>query len=41
MLGILGRKIGMTSIFDEAGRIMPVTLIEAGPCYVVQVKTAD
>jgi len=41
MVGILGRKIGMTSIFDENGRVMPVTLIEAGPCYVVQVKTVE
>ena len=41
MVGILGKKIGMTNIFDESGRVMPVTLIEAGPCYVVQVKTVD
>ena len=41
MVGILGRKIGMTSIFDENGRVMAVTLIEAGPCYVAQVKTVD
>jgi len=39
MLGILGKKIGMTNIFDEAGRNVPVTVIEAGPCYVLQVKT--
>lgn len=41
MTGILGKKIGMTHIFDENGRIVPVTLIEAGPCYVVQVKTVE
>lgn len=41
MVGILGKKIGMTHIFDESGRSQPVTLIEAGPCYVVQVKTKE
>lgn len=41
MLGILGKKIGMTNIFDDAGRNVPVTVIEAGPCYVLQVKTKD
>jgi len=39
MLGILGKKIGMTNIFNEAGKNIPVTVIEAGPCYVLQVKT--
>lgn len=39
MIGILGKKLGMTNIFDERGRNMPVTLIEAGPCSVIQVKT--
>ncbi|HHW39850.1 MAG TPA: 50S ribosomal protein L3 [Syntrophomonadaceae bacterium] len=39
--GILGRKIGMTQIFDEAGKAVPVTVIEAGPCYVVQKKTPE
>jgi len=38
---ILGKKIGMTQIFDENGRAIPVTVIEAGPCTVVQVKTKD
>lgn len=38
---ILGKKIGMTQIFDEAGKVVPVTVIEAGPCVVTQVKTAD
>lgn len=38
---ILGRKIGMTQIFDEKGRIVPVTVIEAGPCVVIQKKTVE
>jgi large subunit ribosomal protein L3 len=38
MPGLIGRKIGMTRIFDEAGSQIPVTVIEAGPCPVVQVK---
>jgi len=36
---ILGRKVGMTQIFDEQGRVVPVTVIEAGPCVVTQMKT--
>ena len=36
--GLIGRKIGMTQIFDDSGRAIPVTLIEAGPCFVSQVK---
>jgi len=39
--GILGRKLGMTQIFDEANRVVPVTVIEAGPCRVVQLKTPE
>lgn len=39
--GILGKKVGMTRIFDEAGEAVPVTVIEAGPCWVVQVKTPE
>ncbi len=39
--GILGRKVGMTQIFTETGLSVPVTVIEAGPCYVVQKKTPD
>ena len=39
--GILGRKIGMTQIFDEAGHAVPVTVVEAGPCRVAQVKTPE
>ena len=38
---LLGRKLGMTQIFDEHGKVIPVTVIEAGPCTVVQVKTKD
>jgi large subunit ribosomal protein L3 len=38
---ILGKKIGMTRVFDEEGRVVPVTVIEAGPCVVVQRKTSD
>lgn len=38
---ILGRKIGMTQIFDETGRAIPVSVIEAGPCVVTQVKTPE
>ena len=37
--GLIGRKIGMTQIFDEEGHTVPVTVVEAGPCYVTQVKT--
>jgi large subunit ribosomal protein L3 len=39
MKGILGKKMGMTQIFDERGEVVPVTVIEAGPCFVTQVKT--
>jgi large subunit ribosomal protein L3 len=39
MKGIIGKKIGMTQVFDETGQVTPVTVIEAGPCYVTQVKT--
>jgi large subunit ribosomal protein L3 len=41
MAGLIGRKLGMTQIFGEAGAAVPVTVIEAGPCPVVQVKKAD
>ncbi len=37
--GIIGKKIGMTQIFDENGKVIPVTVVEAGPCVVVQKKT--
>ena len=39
--GIIGKKIGMTQIFDEVGNVIPVTVIEAGPCSVVQIKTKE
>lgn len=38
---IIGKKVGMTQIFDEAGKVVPVTVIEAGPCVVTQKKSAD
>ena len=38
---IIGKKVGMTQIFDEAGKVVPVTVIEAGPCFVVQMKSDD
>ena len=41
MKGILGKKVGMTQVFDELGEVIPVTVIEAGPCYVAQIKTAE
>lgn len=40
-IGILGRKIGMTRVYNEHGRSLPVTVIEAGPCTVLQKKTSD
>ena len=39
--GLIGKKIGMTQIFDEKGNVVPVTVIEAGPCVVVQKKTVE
>jgi large subunit ribosomal protein L3 len=39
--GILGRKVGMTTIFDENGQAIPVTVIKAGPCYIVQRRTKE
>ena len=38
---IIGKKIGMTQIFDEKGRVVPVTVVEAGPCVVTQKKTVE
>lgn len=40
-VGILGKKLGMTQIFDDAGNAVPVTVVQAGPCVVTQVKTPD
>src|SRR2546428_8786824 len=39
--GLIGRKLGMTQVYDDAGRMIPVTVIEAGPCRVGQVKTRE
>ncbi len=39
--GLIGKKIGMTQIFDENGKVIPVTVVEAGPCPVTQIKTMD
>jgi len=41
MSGIIGKKIGMTSIYDETGKNIPCTVIEAGPCVVTQVRTIE
>jgi large subunit ribosomal protein L3 len=41
MSGIIGKKVGMTSIFDETGKNIPCTVIEAGPCVVTQVKSVE
>ena len=41
MKAIIGKKVGMTQIFDEKGNVIPVTVIEAGPCNVVQIKTVE
>lgn len=41
MTMLLGKKVGMTQIYDEAGRLIPVTVIQAGPCTVTQVKTSE
>jgi large subunit ribosomal protein L3 len=41
MKGILGKKVGMSRVFDETGEAIPVTIIEAGPCYVTQIKTSE
>ncbi len=40
-IGILGRKVGMTQIYDEMGQVIPVTVIQAGPCDVLQIRTVD
>ena len=37
--GLIGKKIGMTQIFDEKGNVIPVTVVEAGPCVITQKKT--
>ncbi|WP_420641937.1 50S ribosomal protein L3 [Candidatus Leptofilum sp.] len=41
MKGLLGKKVGMAQVFDEAGVVTPVTIVEAGPCFVTQIKTEE
>lgn len=41
MKGIIGKKVGMTQVFDEKGLVTPVTVIQAGPCYVTQIRNAE
>ncbi len=41
MKGIMGRKVGMTQLLTGRGEVVPVTIIEAGPCFVTQIKTAE
>lgn len=41
VVGLLGRKVGMTQIFDPTGQVVPATVIEAGPCHVLQLRTQD
>src|SRR5437867_1849875 len=41
MKGLLGRKIGMTQVYDSEGRVVPVTVLSVGPCTVVKVRTTD
>jgi len=40
-IGLLGRKVGMTQVYDPSGNVIPVTVIQAGPCHVLQLKTVD
>ena len=39
--GILGRKVGMTQVYDDTGQVIPVTVIQAGPCHVLQVRNQE
>jgi len=41
VVGLLGRKVGMTQVFDPTGQVVPVTVIQAGPCHVLQVRTSQ
>ncbi len=41
MLGLIGRKVGMTSVFDDGGKLVPCTIIEAGPCVVTHIKSEE
>jgi len=40
-VGLLGRKVGMTQLYDETGKVIPVTVIQAGPCHVLQLRSVD
>ena len=40
-IGLLGRKVGMTQIYDDSGTVIPVTVMEVGPCHVLQLRTLD
>ena len=41
MKGIIGKKVGMSQVFDADGKVTPVTVIQAGPCFVTQIRTAE
>ena len=41
MMGLIGRKVGMTQLFDEKGDVVPITVIEAGPCTVTEIRTSE
>ena len=41
MSGIIGKKVGMTSIYDESGKNIPCTILQAGPCTITQIKTEE
>jgi large subunit ribosomal protein L3 len=41
MKGMIGKKLGMTQVFDEGGNVVPITVIQAGPCYVTQIRKAE
>ena len=41
MAGLIGKKVGMTSMFNEAGKNLPCTIVEAGPCVVTQIRTNE
>ena len=41
MKGMIGKKVGMTQVFDEQGTVTPVTVIQAGPCYVTQIRNVE
>ena len=41
MRGLIAKKLGMTQVFDDGGSVVPITIIEAGPCMVTQIKTEE